>query len=175
MYCELPKVGSSNWKRVLIKLTDERFKDIRNVLAIRKPRKLEHYNLRYITGQSWKTIICLSVINRMTFSQNFKKYRNRMNYAFDKIFFFFFFLSFFLLFFIFFSSFVILFIYLICTTPFRIIHGSKELKCYGTITSSSLSEIQLKEFYRHTGIKVDIGFFYVLLLKFILFGKEILW
>ena len=76
MYCELPKVGSSNWKRVLIKLTDERFKDIRNVLAIRKPRKLEHYNLRYITGQSWKTIICLSVINRMTFSQNFKKYRN---------------------------------------------------------------------------------------------------
>jgi hypothetical protein len=45
MYCELPKVGSSNWKRVLIKLTDERFEDIRNVLAIRKPRKLDHYNL----------------------------------------------------------------------------------------------------------------------------------
>ena len=49
MYCELQKVGSSNWKRVLIKLTDDRFKDIRNVLAIRKPRKLEHYNLKYIT------------------------------------------------------------------------------------------------------------------------------
>ena len=55
MYCELPKVGSSNWKRVLIKLTDDRFKDIRNVLAIRKPRKLEHYNLRYITGRALKT------------------------------------------------------------------------------------------------------------------------
>jgi chondroitin 4-sulfotransferase 11 len=49
MYCELPKVGSSNWKRVLIKLTDERFEDIRNVLAIRKPRKLDHYNLTYLT------------------------------------------------------------------------------------------------------------------------------
>ena len=54
MYCELPKVGSSNWKRVLIKLTDDRFKDIRNVLAIRKPRKLEHYNLRYITDYPWQ-------------------------------------------------------------------------------------------------------------------------
>lgn len=54
MYCELPKVGSSNWKRVLIKLTDDRFKDIRNVLAIRKPRKLEHYNLKYITDYPWQ-------------------------------------------------------------------------------------------------------------------------
>ena len=39
-----------NWKRVFIKLTDDRFKEVRNVLAIRKPRKLDHYNLRYLAN-----------------------------------------------------------------------------------------------------------------------------
>ena len=48
------KVGSSNWKRVMIKLTDDRFNDVRNVLSIRKPRKLEHYNLRYLTDYPWQ-------------------------------------------------------------------------------------------------------------------------
>ena len=47
-------MGSSNWKRVMIKLTDDRFNDVRNVLSIRKPRKLEHYNLRYLTDYPWQ-------------------------------------------------------------------------------------------------------------------------
>ena len=38
----------------MIKLTDDRFEDVRNVLSIRKPRKLEHYNLRYLTDYPWQ-------------------------------------------------------------------------------------------------------------------------
>ena len=38
----------------MIKLTDDRFNDVRNVLSIRKPRKLEHYNLRYLTDYPWQ-------------------------------------------------------------------------------------------------------------------------
>ena len=38
----------------MIKLTDDRFDDVRNVLAIRKPRKLEHYNLRYLSDYPWQ-------------------------------------------------------------------------------------------------------------------------
>ena len=39
---------------MLIKLTDPRFSDVRNVLAIRKPRKYDHYNLKKINAYPYE-------------------------------------------------------------------------------------------------------------------------
>ena len=53
IYCEIPKSSSTNWKRTLIKLSNpEKYRDVKNIMAIRNPRKSQHYDLKYLSDFS---------------------------------------------------------------------------------------------------------------------------
>lgn len=91
LYCEIPKAGSTNWKRVLIKIAnddlDGKYRDIKNVLAIRKPRKSSHHELKYLSdfpiSQQIKLIHDLSfkkfTFVRHPFERLLSAYKDKVN------------------------------------------------------------------------------------------------
>ena len=55
MYCEMPKVGSTNWKRVLMKLTNPIYKDVDLMGKYNSPLTLKlsewhFYDIRFSSG-----------------------------------------------------------------------------------------------------------------------------
>ena len=69
IYCEIPKASSTNWKRTLIKLSNpEKYRDVKNIMAIRNPRKSQHYDLKYLSDFSLEEQL------KMLNSQNYFKF-----------------------------------------------------------------------------------------------------
>ena len=68
---------------MLIKLTDPRFSDVRNVLAIRKPRKYDHYNLKKINAYPYEERVemlrndfdLIKLLSPLRFNKNHEKER----------------------------------------------------------------------------------------------------